>query len=297
MRVLVTGTAGRVGSVVAREFLAHGYQVRGLDKNPPHEDLRGRIETVYADLTDRFALLRAADGCEAIAHLAAIPTPSHGEEGIFPTNVTGTQYLLAAAEATGIRRVALASTCCTFGIYFARHPFDPQYFPMDERHPALPQDMYGLSKLLNEETAAAYTRRAGITTVCLRLTTVVDFGNRQYFHWWRHGLTSDRERRNDMWSYVDVRDAARAFRLAIENAVDGTSAVAIIARRDSLTAHDIRHLVKRHFPALAPQVETFEPTQCLYRTDMAENAFGFVAEHSWREVPELSDLKPEFNEE
>ncbi len=296
MRVLVTGTAGRVGSVVAREFLAHGYTVRGLDKNPPPEDLRGSIETVYADLADRFALLRAVQGCEAIAHLAAIPSPGFGEDQIFQTNVSGTQYVLAAAEAEGIRRVALASTCCAFGIFFALRRIDPQYLRMDEKHPALPQDMYGLSKLLNEETAAAYTRRNGMTTVCLRLTTVVDFARQDHFQWWRNGLASDRNRRNDLWSYIEVKDTARAFRLAIENAPDNSSSVAIIAARDSLTLHDIRHLVRKHFPALAHYVEALSPTESLYDTSEAERVFGFVAENTWRNLPEFAALTPEFSE-
>lgn len=294
MRVLVTGTAGRVGSETAREFLAHGYTVRGLDTRPPVEDLRGKIESVYVDLTDRLALLRAVECCDSIAHLAAIPSPGRSEENIFPVNVSGTQFILAAAEAHGIRRVALASTCCTFGIFFALHQIDPQYLRMDEKHPVLPQDMYGLSKVLNEETAAAYTRRSGMTTVSLRLTTVMHFENQDHRRWWRRSLASDEDRRNDLWSYVEVRDAARAFRLAIENAPEGTNHTAIIAARDSMTAHDIRHLVQRHFPALADQVQNLAPTDSLYDTTLAEKAFGWVAQYNWRDLPDLADLKPEF---
>jgi nucleoside-diphosphate-sugar epimerase len=298
MRVLVTGTSGRVGSVTAREFLEHGYTVRGLDVRPAKEDLRDRIENVYVDLTDRLALLRAVEGCDAIAHLAAIPSPQMGEENIFATNVAGTQYVLNAAEAHGIKRVALASTCCAFGIFFALHPIDPQYLPMDEKHPALPQDMYGLSKLLNEETAAAYTRRCGMTTVCLRLTTVTDFQNPSWPwrpEWRRRALASDTDRRNDLWSYVETRDTARAFRLAIENAPEGEHHTVILAARDSFTAHDIRHLVRQHFPALASQVEHLAPTDSLYDTTAAERVFGWVAENNWRDVSEFADVTPTFN--
>src|SRR5271155_901425 len=117
MRVLVTGTAGGVGAATAKDFLAHGYTVRGLDKDPPKSDLRDHIENVYADLTDRMALIKAAEGCDAIAHLAAIPNPGHADDRIFNTNVCGTQYIFAAAEANGIERVAIASTCCAFGIF------------------------------------------------------------------------------------------------------------------------------------------------------------------------------------
>jgi nucleoside-diphosphate-sugar epimerase len=287
MRVLVTGTGGKVGSQVARELLAHGYTVRGFDKKAPlGEDLKKGIETAYGDMTSRVDLLQAAEGCDAIAHLAAIPHPNDGETEIFSVNVTGTEQLLSVAEEHGIKRVALASTCCTFGLFFARHQIDPQYLPMDEKHPALPQDMYGLSKLVNEETAAAYTRRCGMTTVSLRLTTVMslDDGSR-WMRWMRKSLNSDAERKNDLWSYIDTRDAGRAFRLALENAAEGTNTTAIIAARDSFTSLDIRDLVRKHFPALADQVSGLAPDVSLYDTRRAEEAFGFVAEHLWRSEP------------
>ena len=287
MRVLVTGTGGRVGSQVAREFLAHGYEVRGFDREPPRgDDLKQGIETVYGDLTARLDLLRAAENCDAIAHLAAIPNPGHLDSEIFSTNVTGTQYVLAAAESHGIKRVALASTCCAFGIFFARHQIDPQYLPMDEKHPNLPQDLYGLSKLLNEETAAAYTRRCGMTTISLRLTSVVTLDKPgRWVRWLKKSLHDDSERKNDLWSYIDNRDTGRAFRLAIENAAEGTNTTAIIAARDSFTALDIRDLARKHFPALADQVNDLEPNASLYDTHQAEEAFGFVAQHLWRGEP------------
>ena len=292
MRVLVTGTSGRVGSATAQEFLERGYIVRGLDVRPPHESLRGKIETAYVDLTDRLGLLRAAAGCDAIAHLAAIPSPERDLEKIFPINVTGTQFVLDAAEANGINRVALASSCCAFGIFFATKQIDPQYLPMDEKHPTLTQDLYGLSKVVNEETAAAYTRRMGMTTISLRLTTVINFDWAARSRWWRHGLASDEDRRNDLWSYIEVRDAARAFRLAIENAEEGTNHTLIIAARDSFTAHDIRHLVRRHFPTLTAQVESLAPGACLYDTAAADRAIGFVAKHNWRDVADLAAITP-----
>jgi nucleoside-diphosphate-sugar epimerase len=283
-RVFVTGVSGRVGSVTAREFLAAGYTVRAMDNRPLPEDLRGSVEPVYLDLTDRLGLLRALEGCEAIAHLAAIPSPHQGEENIFPTNVTGTYNIFSAAEAHGIKRIALASTCCAFGIFFARHQWDPHYLPMNEKHPNLPQDMYGLSKVLNEETAAAFTRRCGMTTIALRLTTVMDLSKPH--SWMKHSLGRD-DRRNDLWSYIDTRDTARAFRLAIENSVEGTHTTAIIAARDTMNNHSIQHLVEKNFPALANQIANLAPEASLYDTSLAETAFGFVAQNGWRDLPEF----------
>jgi nucleoside-diphosphate-sugar epimerase len=214
------------------------------------------------------------------------------EDVIFAVNVTGTQLLLAAAEAHGIRRVALASTCCVFGIVFALHPFDPQYLPMDEAHPSTPQDLYGLSKLLNEETAATYTRRTGMTTVSLRLSSVTSLdADDRWTHWRRNGLRSDEDRRNDLWTYIDRRDAARAFRLAIENSAEGTNTTATIAAPDAFTALDVRDLVRKHFPNVpATCVDRLDPQAGLYDVRRAEQAFGFVAEHRWRDAPLFADV-------
>lgn len=289
-RILVTGVSGVVGSVVARDLLAHGYTVRGLDKNPPPEDLIGKIESVYVDMTDRMGMMAAVEGCDGIAHLAAIPHPRvPNPEDILPVNVIGTQYLLDAAEKHGVNRVAIASTCCTFGFYFATHLFDPDYLPLDENHPVKPQDLYGLSKVLCEEECAAYTRRTGMTTVALRLTSVMNLERGSHRNWMRHMLTSD-ERRNDFWTYIDVQDTARAFRLALENAPEGTHANLIIAARDSMTAHDIRDMVRKHFPAVADQIAHLAPGASAYDTSLAEKHIGFVAERSWRDYPAFAEL-------
>jgi nucleoside-diphosphate-sugar epimerase len=92
--------------------------VRGTDKTPLPEDLRGRIEMQYAEITDRMALLRTAEGCDSIVHLAAIPNPGRMDDVLFNINVVGTQYLLDAAMAHGIKRVALASSCCALALSF-----------------------------------------------------------------------------------------------------------------------------------------------------------------------------------
>jgi nucleoside-diphosphate-sugar epimerase len=74
----------------------------------------------YAEITDRMALLRAAEGCDSIAHLARIPNPGRMDDVLFNINVVGTQYLLDAAMAHGIKRVALASSCCALALSFPR---------------------------------------------------------------------------------------------------------------------------------------------------------------------------------
>ena len=299
MRVLVTGASGRIGLLVTRDLLEHGHSVRGLDKSPPrvelrdemraemekHPEWRERLETTYDDLTDRLALLRAAQGCDAIVHLAAIPSPSHANEDVLThNNVVGTQFVFAAAEAHDIRRVALASSCCVFGIVFARHHFDPQYLPLDDDHPRLPQDLYGLSKLMNEENAAAYWRRCGIASTCLRITAVMRLTG-EPAPWHRRQLEwSHRHRSRDLWTYVDERDMARAFRLTIEKEDLEGSHNLILAARDSYSPFDIRALLNEHFPSLDEYSKSLAPRQSAYDTQRAEDVIGWIAEHSWRDT-------------
>lgn len=287
MKVLLTGAAGRIGKHVARELLDHEHEVRALDRVAIPAEIRFDVEVVYADLGDRLELLRSAQGCDAIVHLAAIPSPAHGEDGIFPVNVTGTQWILAAAEANGITRVVMASSCTAYGFAFALQPLEPQYLPVDEDHPLLPQDMYGLSKMVNEETAKAYARR-GVNTICLRMPHVMQLPGERPQWRRRHLSNSFNMHSADLWSYVAVEDAARAFRLSVESQLTGFH-VFNISARDSFGRGDVRQAVKEYFPNLASYAEELTHDAPLYSTVRARDVLGFEAAISWRQFPELEE--------
>lgn len=286
MHILLTGASGRVGRHVARELLRHGHQIRAFDSSPLPQNLRGEAEMIYGDITDRFAVLHAAAGCEAIIHMAAIPDPMHGETAIFPINVGGTQHVFAAAEGHGISRVVLASSCSAFGFAFAREPFDPEYLPVDEDHPSRPQDLYGLSKLLNEEMARTYARR-GVHSICWRYPEAMDFtGPRQ--DWYRRRLKGfPSHRSNDFWAYVTMQDIARAFRLAAESDVTG-SHVLLATARDSFVSCDVREALAQYFPLISGMAADLAPDAALYSSARAKELLGFQAEMSWRDVPQIA---------
>jgi hypothetical protein len=93
---------------------------------------------------------------------------------------------------------------------------------------------------------------------------------------------------NDVWTHLDVRDAARAFRLGGEVPLEGHHRL-LLAALDSWARDDIRVLVRRHYPNPASHVEHLNPEASLYTTRRAEEVLGFVPQHSWRDVPELND--------
>lgn len=286
MKILVTGAAGKIGRAVARELLEHGHEIRALDQTALPEDLRPRVETVFADITNRVEMLRAAQGCDAVAHLAAIPNPMQDEENLFAVNVTGTLNIFAAAEANGIKRVAIASSCSAYGFAFAHKEFDPQYLPVDEAHPLAPQDLYGLSKQLNEQTAETYARR-GLTAICLRFPMAIKFDSDHTLWRQRQLKRAFEHRSSDFWSYIAVEDAALAFRLALEKPLDGFH-VLIATARDAFGKGDVREAVARHFPALAQGVKNLRPDATLYSSEQAREVLGFEAKCSWRDFPELA---------
>jgi nucleoside-diphosphate-sugar epimerase len=246
------------------------------------------LEMVYADITDRLSVLSAAAGCQAVVHLAAIPNPMQGADRISEVNVCGTQYVLEAAEANSIPRVVLASSASIYGMAFARHLSSLTTYRWTRITHAGHRTYMPGRRCAMKEAAATFTRRTGMTTVCLRPQLVLELGG-QRVRWQRRMLQMSRDiKANDMWTYIDVRDAARAFRLGMEVPLEGHHRL-LLAARDSWTRDDIRELVRRHYPELASYVEHLTPESSLYNTSKAEAVLGFVPEYSWRDVAELTE--------
>ena len=106
-RVLVTGASGLLGGAVATRLVAQGYAVRTFQ--------RGRAGIAGADeargsLTDGAAVRRAVHGCDVVVHLAAKVSLTGPEAEFWAVNVEGTRTLLAAARASGVRRLVQVSS-------------------------------------------------------------------------------------------------------------------------------------------------------------------------------------------
>src|SRR5260221_9384288 len=169
-RVLVTGGSGKVGKWVIDDLLAHGYLVTNADRQKADN-----VQTIDVDLRDMGHTYAAMAGVDAIVHLAAIPSPQgHPPEVVFQTNVMSTFNVLQAASTLGIRKVVIASSLSALGLAYSFRPVDLRYFPIDEAHPLLAQDAYGLSKIAGEELAIGFSRRdPTLSVTSLRFTLIV----------------------------------------------------------------------------------------------------------------------------
>ena len=173
MRILLTGGTGSVGREVVKLLVAGAHEVKVLgrraDARLPGAEYRS------CDITDFTALEAEMRGCDAVVHLAALPTPLHApDEEVFRVNCDGSFNVYHAAAEVGIRRVVSASSINAFGYHYGIRRFPIFSLPLNEEHPSFTTDSYSFSKQVLEEIADYYWRREGISGCCLRLPWVVN---------------------------------------------------------------------------------------------------------------------------
>lgn len=152
MKALITGATGFVGSHLARALIDAGHSVRALHRASSRlTALEGlAVESALGDLNDLDGLLRAAEGCDWLFHVAAVADYWRADRvTMFEANVEGTRRVLRAAREAGVKRVIITSSAAAIG-------------PRRDGQPASEQDdftlppkrfPYGYSKLLAERVA------------------------------------------------------------------------------------------------------------------------------------------------
>jgi UDP-glucose 4-epimerase len=167
MRVLVTGGAGYIGSVVAAELLRAGHEVviyDNLSRGHRHA-VPTNAELVVGDLADRPSLdhLLRPHAIDAVMHFAALIEAGESmkaPETFFSNNTANALTLLEAILAAGVKRFVFSSTAALYG--------NPERTPIEEDDPLRPTNAYGESKLLVERMLAWFHQIHGLRYASLR---------------------------------------------------------------------------------------------------------------------------------
>jgi UDP-glucose 4-epimerase len=276
VKTVVTGGGGRLGRVVVELLKAEGMDVIAVDRQFP-DGTRGPV--LLADLQDLGQVYGALAGADAVVHLAAIPSPGGRPAAeVFGNNTMAQFHIFEAAARLGVRRVVSASSFSAYGFPFQSLPIVPDYLPLDEDHPLVPQDPYGLSKAVGEQIAAAYVRRGAGEAVSLRLSRVLPQDMMAEQLKWTQERPAQFVR--ELWSYIDVRDAARACLAGLTAEIEGHVVVHASAA-DTLSPTPSDELVQRWFPQVPVREHGSAARWPLLTVDRAEQLLGFTPEFSW----------------
>ena len=161
-RLLLTGAAGKLGSILRPELRSQVAFLRSTDIKPlPESQAAANEELVIADLSDRSTAARLVKDIDAVVHFGGIALESD-YDSISRVNIDGTYYLYEAARQAGVKRVVFASSVHAVGFY-------EQLDVIDASVPQRPDTLYGLSKAFGEDLARLYWDKYGLETVCIRI--------------------------------------------------------------------------------------------------------------------------------
>jgi len=228
-RILVTGGAGFIGSHLLDELIKEGFEVTVFDdlstgriENIRHHLEKRKIRFIQGDIRSRKDVETALEGVEAVFHLAAItsiPYSVKHPKVTYEVNVEGTRNLLEACLRSSVEKFIFISTCGVYG--------EPEYLPVDEKHPTNPISPYAESKLKAEEACMKLQEAYGLKTTVFRPFNI--YGLRQRNDWYGGVIANFIERLRggkppviygdgkQTRDFIYVDDAVRAFMTALNN--------------------------------------------------------------------------------
>lgn len=264
MRLLVTGGAGYIGSIVAQRLIARGDEVTVLDSL--YRGHRAAVpegaEFVQADLLDTDALRDAlAGGFDGVLHFAAVALVEESvsnPERYYRTNVVGSLNLLDAMREHGVSRIVFSSTCATYG--------QPDVVPISENESTTPYNAYGATKLTVDRMLTDESRAHGLAAVSLRYFNVAGAagplgedhepethliplilwaaaGRRDHVSIF--GTDYPTEDGSAVRDYVHIEDLAEAHMMALDNAQPGAHEIFNLGSGTGYSVREVIDAVKR----------------------------------------------------
>ncbi|BHH86311.1 NAD-dependent epimerase/dehydratase family protein [Desulforhopalus sp. 52FAK] len=251
-RYLVTGAAGFVGSNLVRVLVEQGVLVRAMVR-PGGQKLEGDltgVEVVEADFTDPSVYPEVLQGISGVYHIAALFRQQGFPEEVFRRiNAEGVRTLLDACVSAGIKRFIHCSTVGVLG--HIEHP------PADENTPYQPGDMYQQTKMEGELIALDYFKSGKIGGNVIRPGMVYgpgDMRTLKLFSMIAKGRFFYVGQGEATVHFVDVRDLARSFILAMEH-TDVNGEVFIIAGDTVMPLKDLAQMIAERCNVRKPWIK------------------------------------------
>ena len=279
--IVITGAAGRLGGGrlggrVLRLLRDRGYEVLATDRVPAEDP---SMELAVGDLNDAETVGRLLEGAEAVIHMGAIPGPELADpRETFENNVQSTFNVMMTAAEKGIRRVVFSSSAFGMGWAWDGAAFVPLYLPLDEEHPMMPFEPYGLSKQLGENIGEMIARSSTTSVVSLRFTNVVVPEKQAAFPW--PAPTPESPLTLVMWAYADPRDVAEAHVLALEADIEGHEAF-LIAQPSNRFKEPTVDLIKENFGERMEIRGQMKGNASVISTEKAQRMLGWKPRYDW----------------
>lgn len=291
MRIFFTGGSGKAGKHVIPYLLEQGHRVMNVDLTPLNHP---GVDNLTADITDSGQMFNAMSmyagfdemepgtgvpAFDAVVHFAAVPRILiKPDNETFRVNTVGTYNVIEAAVKLGIKKIIIASSETTYGICFSDGKTDPAYLPLDENYDVNPMDSYGLSKVVNEQTARTFQRRTGVDIYALRIGNVIE--PHEYQTLFPHYFKHPEVRRRNAFCYIDARDLGQIVDLCLQK--DGLGYQVFNAGNDHNGAIiPSKELAERFFPGV-PLTRELEEHEALFSNRKIKEVLGFKEQHNWR---------------
>ncbi|MEV8633318.1 UDP-glucose 4-epimerase GalE [Streptosporangium sp. NPDC051023] len=309
MKLLVTGGAGYIGSVVAAQLVEAGHEVTVLDDlSTGHADaVPSGARFVEGSITDASGVLTGVDG---VLHFAAKSLVGESVEkpGLYwDRNLGGTLALLDAMRAAGVGRIVFSSTAATYG--------EPERSPVLETDPTRPTNPYGASKLAVDTTLTAFAGLYGLAAVSLRYFNVggaytagdgrlyrerhtvethlipnvlaVALGGREPVNLF--GTDYPTPDGTCVRDYIHVADLARAHLLALDSCSAGEHKIYNLGNGTGFSVREVlsvcREVTGHEIPAVERERRPGDPAVLVASSDKIQRELGWKPEH-----PSIRDI-------
>ncbi len=275
MRILITGSSGRLGEQLA-DSLVPAHTIVGIDRRA------GRRTTHIGDIADPDFVAAVAAGADAILHTASLHAPDvarASKAAFVQTNITGTLNLLNAAVANDVRRFVYTSTTSLYGD--ALLPTDRAVWVTEDLAPQ-PRDIYDVTKIAAEQLCHLFAVEHALPIISLRVARFFPEPPEQMLIY-------------RLYRGIDVRDVCAAHLLALENRditfdvfnisahtpFQSSDAVELFSHADQVISRYYPHaeeIFRRHGWSLPISIDR------VYVTAIAETQLGYRPQHNFAEM-------------